>query len=137
MALRSDCVVQENAHDQRQTDSNRKGYSQSSDVNGCNQKEVGHIEDSPTGNSEQDVSRVCMADITEKGKIASTPIPQREAPTKASEDNPNHVIPVIKLEGISWSEFHGVRPRSPAQHAEDHEQQRNSVSFWLIHASPG
>jgi hypothetical protein len=44
-----------------------------------------------------------MADITEKGKIASTPIPQRDAPTKASEDNPDDIVPVIKLEGISWS----------------------------------
>ena len=36
MALGRDCVIQKNAHYQRQADSNREGDSQASDVNGCN-----------------------------------------------------------------------------------------------------
>src|SRR5208282_5277639 len=74
MALGRECVIQENAHHQSQADSDREGDSQASDVNGGNQKQVGHIEDSPAGNREKNMPRVCLADVAQKGEISSTPI---------------------------------------------------------------
>src|ERR1700689_5649324 len=80
--------------------------------------------------------RVCLTDIAQKREITSPPIPQGETPNQTAQNNAQHVIPVEKLKGKSRGEFHGVRPRPPAQHAEDHERQRNSVRFWLIHVPP-
>src|SRR3984885_13531244 len=80
--------------------------------------------------------RVCLTDIAQKREITSTPVPQAETPNQTAQNNAQHVIPVEKLKGKSRGEFHGVRPRPPAQHAEDHERQRNSVRFWLIHVPP-
>src|ERR1019366_695525 len=82
--------------------------------------------------------RVRLADIAEERQIASTPVPQGETPNEAAQNNAHHVVPVKKLEGISWSEFHGVRPRSPAQHTGDHEDEDCRISFGLVHkAYPG
>jgi hypothetical protein len=54
-------------------------------------------------------------------------------PTQAAQYNADYVVPVKKLESISWSEFHSVRPRSPVKHAGDHECDGGCVGFRLIH----
>ena len=42
-------------------------------------------------------------------------------------------IPIIKLDPPPWSELHREKPRPPAKHADQHEQQRDSASIGRVH----
>src|SRR5713101_1614568 len=65
MTLRRNDIIQENAHHQRQPDSNRKGDSQASDIDGRYQKQVGDIEHRAASYSEQHVRGVGLTDVAE------------------------------------------------------------------------
>src|SRR5256885_12062177 len=66
-------------------------------------------------------------------QTCALPISESESPQNATQQNANDVIPIKKLERVTSSQFHRVRPRAPANHAGDHERERNTVSFRLIH----
>src|ERR1700678_2707578 len=54
---------------------------------------------------------------------------QRKSPGHAAQQDAYDVVPVEKLKGPAWSQFEGVCPRPPADHAEHHEGELNGISF--------
>ena len=59
---------------------------------------------------------------------------ERDAPDECSEDETNYVVPIEQLKTIAGSELDGISPRSPADHAEEHEAEDDDVGFRLIQA---
>ena len=135
--MRGNEVVQQDAHDEGQSNSDRKRDRQPGNVNGGNQQEVGYVEDRSTEQRKDDMSCIRAADIPEEGEFSSTGAAERESPQKACRNNADYVVPIEELKGPTRSEFHGVGPGPPTQHASDHEQQRDAIGFRLIHGPPG
>ena len=50
----------------------------------------------------------------------------RESKQERNQKNANRIVPVEKLETIALDAFVSVGPRSPANGARDHHQQRNA-----------
>ena len=69
--------------------------------------------------------------VGKEGAARISDATQSQSPKQSAGDQTNHIVPIKKLEAIPWSELEGISPRSPAQHADDHERKIDSVGLWL------
>src|SRR5947208_7363846 len=92
-----------------------------------------HIENRAASDRILNVQRVSLLQVVYECQRSVTGAAESESPQNATQQNANDVIPIKKLERVTSSQFHRVRPRAPTNHAGDHERERNTVSFGLIH----
>ena len=136
ISLGFDDVVQHRANDQRQADADGKRNGQPGNGDGRNQQNVGHVEHHAANEREQNVVGVRGAQIGHEavgaGRIGAA---HGEAQDERDQQNPKNVIPIEQLEAPALGELLGIGPATPADHGDDHHEQRERVQTWYEHLS--
>src|SRR3954467_15957556 len=133
MSLRRQRVVQENSNHQRQANPYWKRHCQSGNIDRRDQQQVCHVENRAGCNCILNVRRVRLLQVVHECQRSAASAAESKSPNNTAQQNSNHVVPIKKLERVTSSQFHRVRPRAPTNHARSHERERNTVSFRLIH----
>ena len=69
---------------------------------------------------EENVSSIRAENIVDEGERPAANTSESQSPKQASDDNPNHVIPVEKLKTIAFHAFVSIGPGSPTDSARYH-----------------
>src|SRR3954469_24160673 len=133
MSFRRKWLVQENSNHQRQANPYWERHCQSGNIDRRDQQQVCHVENRAGCNCILNVRRVRLLQVVYECQRSAASAAESKSPNNTAQQNSNHVVPIKKLERVTSSQFHRVRPRAPTNHAGDHERERNTVSFRLIH----
>ena len=103
-------------------DRDRKRNGHTGDGDGAHEQDVGEVENRPGRHRERDTGAGGLGEIVEERVLATVPASECQREDDRHHEDPDRVVPIEKLEADLTGELERVRPRPPADHAQDHQE---------------